>query len=108
VCLDRKKCCAQGIEGDFGELWQVVRMPQMIMLLLYFFSSNFFYTSRFNGIQGTFFNSRTRGLNTMLYWVCTCDMICKVWSLPRFYAYGRSGLAQCVCTLCAALRIHVL
>jgi hypothetical protein len=75
IKYDRKKYCTQGIEGDFGELWRVVRMPQMIMLLLYFFSSNFFYTSRFNGIQGTFFNSRTRGLNTMLYWVCTCDVI---------------------------------
>jgi len=43
--------------------------PYIIFLFPMFFSSNWFYTYQFNSINGTKFNTRTRALNSVLYYM---------------------------------------
>jgi len=42
--------------------------PWIILLFPMFFSSNWFYTYHFNGVNLAQFNTRTRALNNVLYW----------------------------------------
>lgn len=51
-------------------LWETLRdSPWILLLFPMFFSSNIFYTYQNNGMNGAFFNVRTRALNNTLYWV---------------------------------------
>jgi hypothetical protein len=51
-------------------LWQVFRSdPYIVLLFPMFFSSNWFYTYQFNGVNLAQFNTRTRALNNVLYWM---------------------------------------
>lgn len=43
--------------------------PFVLKCLFFFFTSNWFYTYDFNGLNGTQFNVRTRGLNSALFWL---------------------------------------
>ncbi|KAJ1972862.1 hypothetical protein H4R35_004440 [Dimargaris xerosporica] len=45
----------------FGNKWMIAMTPA-------FFVSNFFYTYQFNVINGSLFNTRTRGFNSVFYW----------------------------------------
>ena len=51
-------------------LWETLfKDPWIILLFTMFFVSNIFYTYQNNGLNGTFFNIRTRSLNGLLYWL---------------------------------------
>ncbi|KAH7134780.1 major facilitator superfamily domain-containing protein [Dactylonectria estremocensis] len=51
-------------------LWETLRdSPWILLLFPMFFSSNIFYTYQNNGMNGAFFNVRTRALNNLLYWL---------------------------------------
>ena len=50
-------------------LWETIRSdPYVVLLFPMFFSSNWFYTYQFNGVNAAHFNTRTRALNNVLYW----------------------------------------
>lgn len=50
-------------------LWQTLLSdPYIILLFPMFFASNWFYTYHFNGVNLAQFNTRTRSLNSVLYW----------------------------------------
>ena len=42
--------------------------PYIILLFPMFFASNWFYTYQFNDVNAAKFNTRTRSLNSVLYW----------------------------------------
>ncbi|KAK7416274.1 hypothetical protein QQX98_005345 [Neonectria punicea] len=51
-------------------LWETLRdSPWILLLFPMFFSSNIFYTYQNNGMNGAHFNTRTRALNNLLYWL---------------------------------------
>ena len=51
-------------------LWETLRTePYVILLFPMFFASNWFYTYHFNDFNAAKFNTRTRSLNTVLYWM---------------------------------------
>ncbi|KAF2718847.1 MFS general substrate transporter [Polychaeton citri CBS 116435] len=53
----------------FG-LWETLLSdPYIIFLFPMFFSSNWFYTYQFNAVNGAYFSTRTRALNSLLYWL---------------------------------------
>ncbi|SMY21387.1 unnamed protein product [Zymoseptoria tritici ST99CH_1A5] len=50
-------------------LWTTLRAePYIVFLFPMFFASNWFYTYQFNGVNLAQFNTRTRALNSTLYW----------------------------------------
>jgi len=50
-------------------LWETLRTDLYILLLFpMFFASNWFYTYQFNDVNSAYFNTRTRALNSVLYW----------------------------------------
>ncbi|KAJ2801359.1 hypothetical protein H4R20_003704 [Coemansia guatemalensis] len=51
-----------GVLQLFKDRWALSLFPMCV-------SSNFFYTYQWDGFNGTLFNPRTRGFNTMVYWV---------------------------------------
>ena len=52
----------------FG-LWQTLRTDLYILFLFpMFFASNWFYTYHFNDVNAAYFNTRTRALNSVMYW----------------------------------------
>ncbi|KFH41719.1 Protein of unknown functionlike protein [Hapsidospora chrysogenum ATCC 11550] len=55
---------------EFIGLWETLfQDPWIVLLFPMFFVSNIFYTYQNNGLNGTFFNIRTRSLNGLLYWL---------------------------------------
>ncbi|KAF7549882.1 hypothetical protein G7Z17_g6084 [Cylindrodendrum hubeiense] len=51
-------------------LWETLfDSPWILLLFPMFFSSNLFYTYQNNCMNGSFFNTRTRALNNLLYWL---------------------------------------
>lgn len=51
-------------------LWQTLRTDSHIILLFpMFLASNWFYGYQFNSVNGSYFNIRTRSLNSLLYWL---------------------------------------
>lgn len=51
-------------------LWETLyNEPWIIMLFPMFFASNTFYTYQMNDMNGAHFNTRTRALNNLLYWL---------------------------------------
>ena len=51
-------------------LWEtLISDPYIVLLFPMFFVSNFFYTYQFNGVNAAQFNTRTRALNNVLYWL---------------------------------------
>jgi hypothetical protein len=56
--------------GEFIGLWETLyKEPWILLLFPMFFSSNIFYTYQNNDMNGAHFNTRTRALNNLLYWV---------------------------------------
>ena len=51
-------------------LWETLRSDSYVILLFpMFFASNWFYTYQFNDVNLAQFNTRTRALNSTLYWL---------------------------------------
>lgn len=51
-------------------LWETLRSDSHIILLFpMFLASNWFYGYQFNSVNGSYFNIRTRSLNSLLYWL---------------------------------------
>ncbi|KAK2749391.1 hypothetical protein FQN57_006323 [Myotisia sp. PD_48] len=51
-------------------LWQTIRSePYIILLFPLFFASNWFTAYQFNAVNGAYFNTRTKALNNILYWL---------------------------------------
>lgn len=56
--------------SELWALWETLRFqPSITLLFPMFFASNFFYTYQFNGINAAHFDTRTRALNNLLYWL---------------------------------------
>lgn len=54
---------------EIMSLWIALKTDPFILLLFpLFFSSNYFYTWQFNDYNGSFFNTRGRALNNIVYW----------------------------------------
>ena len=43
--------------------------PFVVLLFPMFFASNWFYTYHFNAVNGSYFNTRTKSLNSLLYYL---------------------------------------
>ncbi len=57
-------------KSEFLGLYETIRTdPHIILLFPMFWSSNWFTTYQFNGINNTYFNTRTKALNNVLYWL---------------------------------------
>ncbi|KAL2117301.1 hypothetical protein VTJ04DRAFT_9469 [Mycothermus thermophilus] len=52
-----------------GLLETITSAPWVILLFPMFFASNVFYTYQMNDFNGGYFNTRTRTLNNLMYWV---------------------------------------
>lgn len=56
-------------QSEIYGLWETLRFePFVILLFPMFFSSNWFYVYQFNALNGSYFNTRTKALNSCLYW----------------------------------------
>jgi hypothetical protein len=54
---------------EFIGLWEtVIDDPWVVLLFPLFWSSNTFYTDQLNIMNGAYFTTRTRALNSVLYW----------------------------------------
>ncbi|KAK8094353.1 hypothetical protein PG997_001038 [Apiospora hydei] len=57
-------------QSEFIGLWETLRLaPWIVLLFPMFFASNIFYTYQQNGLNAAAFNTRTRALNSLLYWL---------------------------------------
>lgn len=57
-------------QSELLGLWETLRFePFVILLFPMFFSSNWFYVYQFNSVNGAFFDTRTKPLNGLLYWM---------------------------------------
>ncbi|KAJ4286388.1 hypothetical protein N0V88_008011 [Collariella sp. IMI 366227] len=55
---------------EFQGLFETItKSPWVVLLFPMFFASNVFYTYQVNDMNGAHFNTRTRALNGLLYWV---------------------------------------
>src|SRR4051812_42401802 len=51
-------------------LWETIQTdPYIIALFPMFFASNWFYVYHFNEVNGAYFNTRTRALNGVIYYI---------------------------------------
>ncbi|DAA74776.1 TPA_exp: DUF895 domain membrane protein [Trichophyton benhamiae CBS 112371] len=54
---------------EFIGLWETIRSePYIVLLFPLFWSSNWFTAYQFNAINGAYFTTRTKALNSVLYW----------------------------------------
>jgi hypothetical protein len=57
-------------QSEFVGLWETVRFePFVVLLFPMFWSSNWFYTYQQNSINGAHFSTRTKALNSLLYYL---------------------------------------
>lgn len=57
-------------QSEFTGLWETLRFePFVILLFPMFFSSNWFYVYQQNSVNGAHFNTRTKALNSLLYFL---------------------------------------
>jgi len=57
-------------KSELVGLWETFFTdPYILLLFPMFFASNWFYTYHFNDVNGAKFNTRTRALNSVLYWL---------------------------------------
>lgn len=56
-------------QSEFIGLYETIKQePYIILLFPMFWSSNWFTTYQFNAYNGSYFNTRTKSLNNLLYW----------------------------------------
>ena len=78
--------------SELRGLWETLESdPWIVLLFPIFFSSNTFYTYQFNGFNGAGFNTRTRSLNNLLYWL---SQIMGAWVFG--YALDYKGIRRTV------------
>ena len=66
-------------QSELWGLYEAVKFEPFIVLLFpMFFSSNWFYVYQFNSVNGAYFNTRTRALNSLLYWLAQI-MAAAIW-----------------------------
>lgn len=57
-------------QSELWGLWETFKTDSYILLLFpMFFASNWFYSYHFNGVNAAKFNTRTRALNNVLYYL---------------------------------------
>lgn len=57
-------------QSEFIGLWETLKHEPFVMLLFpMFWSSNWFYTYHFNAVNGSYFGTRTKALNSLLYYM---------------------------------------
>jgi hypothetical protein len=57
-------------QSEFIGLYETIRFePFVVLLFPMFWSSNWFYTYQFNAINGSYFDTRTKALNSLLYYL---------------------------------------
>ena len=57
-------------QSELWGLWETLRFePFVVLLFPMFFSSNWFYVYQQNSVNGAYFNTRTKALNGLLYWL---------------------------------------
>lgn len=57
-------------KSELVGLWETVKFePFVVLLFPMFFVSNWFYTYQFNSVNGAYFDTRTKSLNSLLYWL---------------------------------------
>jgi len=57
-------------QSEFIGLWETLRFEPFIVLLFpMFWSSNWFYVYQQNSMNAAYFNTRTKALNNVLYWM---------------------------------------
>ncbi|KAF7562280.1 hypothetical protein G7046_g1876 [Stylonectria norvegica] len=56
-------------QSELWGLWETMRFEPFVLLLFpMFFCSNWFYVYQFNAVNGAYFDTRTKALNSLLYW----------------------------------------
>lgn len=57
-------------QSEFVGLYETIKFePFVILLFPMFWSSNWFYTYHYNAVNGSFFGTRTKALNSLLYYL---------------------------------------
>ncbi|KAI6748509.1 hypothetical protein HG530_015545 [Fusarium avenaceum] len=57
-------------QSELWGLWETLRFePFVVLLFPMFFVSNWFYVYQQNAVNGAYFNTRTKALNSLLYWM---------------------------------------
>ncbi|KAF2747271.1 MFS general substrate transporter [Sporormia fimetaria CBS 119925] len=57
-------------KSEIVGLWETFKTdPYILALFPMFFASNWFYTYHFTEVNGAYFNTRTRALNSVVYWI---------------------------------------
>lgn len=57
-------------KSEFIGLWETIKAePYIVLLFPMFWSSNWFTTYQFNAVNGSYFDTRTKALNNVLYWI---------------------------------------
>ncbi|KAJ5387799.1 hypothetical protein N7509_010340 [Penicillium cosmopolitanum] len=78
-------------------LWETIASePWIVLLFPMFWSSNWFYTYQQNGINGAYFDTRTKSLNGFLYWfaqIVAAVIIGPLLDLERFRRTTRARAA---------------
>lgn len=85
-------------------LWETLRTdPYILFLFPMFFASNWFYTYQFNDVNAAKFDTRTRALNSTLYWTA------QILGASVFgYALDYPGLRRTTRGICAWAALFVL
>lgn len=93
---DGIRAAAPALKSFKEELLDVLLVctdKNMLRLLILFFSSNFYYTYVFNGVNLTLHTARTRGLNSSLFWgaqMIGSIIFAKVVDQERLSLYARA------------------
>ena len=57
-------------QSEIIGLYETIRFePFVVLLFPMFWSSNWFYTYQFNAVNGSYFDTRTKALNSLLYYL---------------------------------------
>lgn len=83
-------------QSELLGLYETLKLEPFVLLLFpMFFSSNWFYTYQFNAVNGSYFNTRTKALNSLLYWLAQIAAA-GIWgSLLDIKRVSRTVRARC-------------
>lgn len=89
-------------------LYETIRSDSYIILLFpMFIASNWFYSYQFNGVNGAYFNIRTRSLNSLLYWLMQMVGAFVFGSLQDMKYFKRTTRAKIVFVILFAVTMGV-
>lgn len=79
-------------QSELWGLYETIKFePFVVLLFPMFFSSNWFYVYQQNSMNGAYFNTRTRALNSMLYWLAQI-IAAAIWGFCLDYQGIRRSL----------------